>query len=136
MFDRWRNRLVTVSYTSGTSFFGRDLERVQRWKPYAARAEAADEGGPPRRPYIPHAKAFSACEAYLATMPDMDALTSRTIDLWDPTTLEHLATTPLPEGERPRWIALSPDGRMMITPTKDAGHRGPHPFRVWKVARR
>lgn len=123
-FDRFRRRVYTVSYKEGVSTWSIDGGLVGRWKPYASRAD---------RGYIPHAEHLAVSEPWLVTMPSMSAATRRTIDLWEPTSFAHLASAPLPEGNQPYFIAASPDGSRLVTPTEYAGHRGEHGLRIWRV---
>lgn len=122
--DPWRRCIYSISFEHGTSVWTPEAALVRRWRPYVARAVSGR---------IPFAEHLAISERYVATMPSMDAATARTIDLWEPTTRAHLASADLPEGERPYWLASSPDGSLIVTPTRVRGHCGEHGLRLWHV---
>ena len=74
------------------------------------------------------------CERFVVTIPDITYGGRLTLDLWDPTTYERLASTPLLEGtprlvllsDGPRFVSASPDGSRLVVPE-------PEGVRLWSV---
>ena len=88
-FDRWRKRLLVGNYSR---IVVRDLDGALRteWIPYGK----------------PSVRALAVCERFVVTIPDITYGGRLTLDLWDPTTYEKLASTSLLEGT-PRLVTVA-----------------------------
>ncbi|HEY5937519.1 MAG TPA: hypothetical protein VIU61_22890 [Kofleriaceae bacterium] len=117
VLDPWRHRLLVVNYST---IVVRTLDGtfVSEWTPYGR----------------PNVQALAICDRYVATIPDITWGASLTLDLWNPTTFQKLATTTLladtPRqillSRAPRFLAASPDGSRLVVPEPDG-------VRLWSV---
>jgi hypothetical protein len=115
VLDRWRNRLLVGNYKR---IVVRELggAAITEWTPYGR----------------PNVKALAVCERYVATLPDITWGARLTLDLWDPTTYQKLATAPLLEdtprlvllSKGPRFVYASFDGSRLLVPE-------PEGVRLW-----
>lgn len=110
VLDPWRRRLLVVNYER-IVVRGLDGALLAEWSPYGK----------------PTVKALAICDRYVATVPDITWNATLTLDLWDPTTYQRLATTRLLEdtprqvllSKAPRFLAASPDGSRLVVPEPD-----------------
>lgn len=123
-FDRWRDRIYTVSYELGTAVWSTAGALVRRWRPYESRRSGD---------YVPFARLLAVSEPHLATMPDRNARTHATIDLWSAYSFAHLASIDLPKDEEAHSLASSPDGTLLVTPMRKRGTVRDHGIRLCRV---
>ena len=124
LFDRWRDRILTVSYQNGTTIWSPDGTRDRSWWPYASRRNGD---------YVPYASRLAVAEPFLVTMPDRHVRTKLTVDLWEPTSFELLASADFIVDEEARSLAVSPDGTRIVTSMREPGTVSDHGIRIWRV---
>ena len=123
-FDRFRDRILTVSYANGTTIWSPDGTRLRYWWPYVSR-KSGD--------YVPYAAHLAVAEPFLVTIPDRHARAKLTVDLWDPTSFASLASADFPKDEEVHAVAVSPDGSRIVTSMREPGTVRDHGIRLWRV---
>lgn len=124
LFDRWRDRILTVSHENGTTIWSPNGTRVRSWWPYATRRNGD---------YVPYASCLAVAEPFLVTMPDRHVRTKLTVDLSDPTSFALLASADFVVDEEARSLAVSPDGTRIVTSMREPGTVRDHGIRLWRV---
>ncbi len=109
----WRGHIVAATYTAVETWTAAGRP-VGRFRPYEST----------------YATTFTLTERWLATAA-RHAYNHATMDVSDVASLERLASIDLPGGIPPRWIAVTPDGRTLLTPRLPEG--GDFGIQLWSV---
>jgi hypothetical protein len=117
-FDRWRRRLLVLT-SKGIGVWSLSGKSISRFAPYEGRTGVYDQ--------IAGTAAIS--EHWIVTLSYFLAR-RQTMDFWDPLTFKALASIELPRIDRPRRIAASPDGKMLVA--SEAGN-GDFGVRIWSI---
>ncbi len=114
VFDPWRSRIITAMYAGDVGLWSYDGRLEQRFRPY---------GNTTVRVVVP-------TKHWLLMMPD-GSMGNFFLDVWDPVSLERVASVALPKECRPQWIHASPDGRTLLTFEYVPG--GTFAIRIWAI---
>jgi hypothetical protein len=121
-FDRWRKRLFVVA-SDGIGVWDPTGSQIKLWKPYADRVKVSSEVD---------AGSIAISERWIATTTKDGwgvPVKPRTIDLCDPSTYERIATV-CTLSQEVRWIAMSPDGALLLAPEIVDGA---HYVKLWRI---
>jgi WD40 repeat protein len=100
VFDRWRRRLLVLTFGGEVGVWSPDGAAVTRFTPYPGN----------------YVRSLAVCERWIATVPNAAPVGSPTLDFWNPSTYERLDTVPLQRRAGPSWIVASPDGGTLVMP--------------------
>lgn len=118
VFDPWRACLYSVTFED-IGVWQQDGQLLRRIPLYP---RDGSSGGP---------GTCVATPSGIVTTGTVDGNRRATLDLWEPHGFELSASTQVPTGFPPNWIAAAPDGRTLLTP--ESIDRNNFGVRVWTV---
>ncbi len=115
VFDRWRRRLLVLTFGGEVGIWSPDGAPVTRFTPYPGM----------------YVKALAVCERWIATVCNSSPPVIPTLEFWDPSTYERLDSVTLSRRTGPSWIVASPDGRTLVMPEYPVNRD--LPVGIWSV---